>query len=51
MEERVLPLSSVAQAVKLESINQIALRFDAFEDITKKAVIHIGNIKLIGKGP
>lgn len=51
MEERVIPLSRVATAVKLESINQVVLQFDAFELLGQKAVVHIGNVKLIGKGP
>ena len=51
MEERVVPLSSVAAAVKPESINRITLRFDAYDALGKDAVVLLGNIKLIGKGP
>lgn len=51
MEERVLPLSSVAAAVKLDSINRIIFRINASDAPGEDAAFFVGNIKLIGKGP
>jgi len=51
MEERVIALSEVAKHVNLDSIDRVVLRFDTPENLGQKAVIFLGNVKLLGKGP
>ncbi len=51
LEERLLPLSWAKDAVDLESVSQIVLRFDALDDFGHDAIAFVGNIKLVGKGP
>ncbi|MBK8260424.1 MAG: hypothetical protein IPK80_03695 [Nannocystis sp.] len=51
IDERVLRLSLVGEAVSIHDVDNITLRFETFEDVGSDAVLLLGNIKLIGKGP
>jgi hypothetical protein len=51
VDERVLPLSLVEEVVSIKDVDNLSFRFEAFKDAGAEAVLFMGNIKLIGKGP